>query len=960
MPPINIPDEILGDNNPGDLLGVLGILNSLKLPPFGRPKSGLADPIGESSGYFWSILPWSLPPDALKKPEALQKYAEWTDITKVTEVLQKEAPIRLALQNQPLWTSTADLIYCLASGEAFHTSSIFLGLPGARDWDPWPSPVPVGFVPGRASETLQSRLQSDTDHGIWSGSKAILLPPGTPHRNALMVAPLWERESGDIFPYLFDLRCRLLLILGSANADAERMLDHALRSGAGAAAFVAIAEPMAADFVSEILSQMPNGRGVDEAIFSAAKWAGAPYPIIVGTPFRLQTRRGKLGRFWIPRFDFSSYPGGETMHLETAPPGEEDFPAPESPASALPPPDVPAPPPPARDRPPGLPPVPPRKSDTVFIVPPAFEGFDPILRSPASRGLESTARDLSGAEPPPVERPNRFLQCQVRKAGAELETGAFLAGAEYSLRIRIGHPSLDWLQSRANVPFPQEELPPGLGKYTLTVVFLPVSRTDILKFGEGAAERQTIELREEGGNSTEANIPFVVPEEGDTFDRRVFVLYENRILQTGRLRGPVVRPGAEAPAEKIRFDIEAVVSAQFSRLGSKTRFGHTFFVNADEGSESRITSVSKPGVELLSPEGLPDKVKNLENLISGIAYEDKNSSGKLDENKDLLRTMIRLAQAGADLRDILNKNDRLTRGLPPGSAVQILTRIDGAKLPIEFFYDHRVPKKEAKLCPGAQTFLERGSCPEEHGRDVFCPSGFWGLNRVIERHAIPPEREPSPDFTLLSEPMENRDRLPLRTRALFGGTDKVDKSLGAAHGLALIKAQLRTTTGSEARQALDWQEWETAMKADTPRLLVLVVHTDVEDGEQTMEIGSDQWLSYYEIDRDHAGGEPPPGSILFLIGCQTNSPKIAYESLAEKFRRKGAAVVVSSNATLHARHAVPVVEKLLEELRVQTEGSAGTGFGTIMQNARRKLLAAGVPVVLCITAIGDADWLIKN
>ena len=369
--------------------------------------------------------------------------------------------------------------------------------------------------------------------------------------------------------------------------------------------------------------------------------------------------------------------------------------------------------------------------------------------------------------------------------------------------------------------------------------------------------------------------------------------------------------------------------------------------------------IAKGKVSLSAPEGIEKQLKKLNARVSKMAYDVNTFTGKLDENADLLEEMVKFARAGSDLRQVIELTAPSGTDFSILQPIQLVTKTLGEKIPLEFAYDYPAPKPQAPLCPGAIDYLKSNTkCPHEHTKEAICPSGFWGLNRIIERHEYS-RKEPAETPASGVEITATRRTIPIGDRALFAGTQVVDAALTRAKGLSLIKAQLDLLTENRCVQVASWEEWGSAVSNNAPDLLVLVVHTDYDDDydEQKMEIGVGKWLHYNSIETDVVSGGAENGPLVFLIGCETGHSDIEYMTLADKFKRAGAAIVISSGATIHSGHAVPVLERLVALLREKARQS-GLPFGHVMQTMRREMLSEGIPIILCITAYGDADWLL--
>ena len=90
----------------------------------------------------------------------------------------------------------------------------------------------------------------------------------------------------------------------------------------------------------------------------------------------------------------------------------------------------------------------------------------------------------------------------------------------------------------------------------------------------------------------------------------------------------------------------------------------------------------------------------------------------------------------------------------PLDRLEVLVEERSDLFPLELVYDLPAPAKDATLCPGWKTALREGTCSEEARGDgtgelhprTFCPSGFWGLSKVIERKVVG-EQELAPSQT---------------------------------------------------------------------------------------------------------------------------------------------------------------------------------------------------------------------
>ena len=111
-------------------------------------------------------------------------------------------------------------------------------------------------------------------------------------------------------------------------------------------------------------------------------------------------------------------------------------------------------------------------------------------------------------------------------------------------------------------------------------------------------------------------------------------------------------------------------------------------------------------------------------------------------------------------------------------------------------------------------------------------------------------------------------------------------------------------------------------------------------------------------------GEAPP--IVFLLGCDTASTAQQFSTHVGYFRRAGAAIIVSTVATVLGEHAVKVgtaiATKMLAAAKADHSDQAlnhsdeNYQFGEVLRDAKRQALLDSLPMALCVVAFGDADW----
>ena len=212
------------------------------------------------------------------------------------------------------------------------------------------------------------------------------------------------------------------------------------------------------------------------------------------------------------------------------------------------------------------------------------------------------------------------------------------------------------------------------------------------------------------------------------------------------------------------------------------------------------------------------------------------------------------------------------------------------------------------------------------------------------------------DFRLQPEPVRERSPLPLSSGSLLAASGRASEVKATAVDDLFEALRKR----GPATRASTWKEWSAGVGAASPSLLVLLPHHDQGPDEEVLEIGDSDRLESELVRADHVRRQPDgPFPILLLLGCETNLARIAFDNFVTRFRDKGAAVVVSTIATVLGRHASPAAARLVELLDEEAREEDST-FGEVMLRLRQKLVAEQTPMALGLTAYGDADWVLTK
>jgi hypothetical protein len=565
--------------------------------------------------------------------------------------------------------------------------------------------------------------------------------------------------------------------------------------------------------------------------------------------------------------------------------------------------------------------------------PPPPPGPTRRARAAPPRPVEMPAGD----EPPPEdagEAPARWLQAGVTVDGKEV-LNAFVAGAAHTVDVSIGRTG----SIRATQLFP----PTRAAELALVVRF--VHGTDV--------QQQPLWLpREAGAESTVASFQMTVPA-GEAEARALVAVYRGAtILQAATLRGPVVPDLAaeRAHAGRIELVVEGVqdvarpmpsaTAASFLTDGNST-------VVAGARTSALTIDVHELGAEARA---LVDRIQ---------AGADLLAHGE-DELERLMRDLaFHGRRLNASIADLLDEE------LRDAGRLQIVSTDPTAFLPLELVYDGPQPTDASPLCPTFRAALEAGNCsgcagggPDAAAADPpVCPLRFWGLSKVIERHASLSGDPIGATFAVRSERVDGRQRLRALTDAVVGSSARV-----APGDVSAVVSSAQAAFGHAVAVA-DWSAWKATVQERSPAILVAVPHHEL-DGRRdpavsALEMGH-ALLPAGGIEPAHVGsGGVLPGPIVVLLGCNTGLDDTPLDNFAGEFRRRGASIVVCTLGELIVEQASPATQALVAELAAAVHALDST-LGDALLRVRRALLAKNVVLGLLVVGHGDADWLLPT
>jgi hypothetical protein len=324
---------------------------------------------------------------------------------------------------------------------------------------------------------------------------------------------------------------------------------------------------------------------------------------------------------------------------------------------------------------------------------------------------------------------------------------------------------------------------------------------------------------------------------------------------------------------------------------------------------------------------------------------------------------VQLAQHGGWLRaflDVALEDPANNAKTAEEDYLQIVSTRPDAVVPLEFVYDFTVPENGAEVCKKWREGVKNGKCRNDCERKPgkwVCPMGFWGLKKVIERHAVTPSLAKDGNVLYLqSETSRQSEILYLGGPAVLGSSARVP-----SRKIDELKKLLAKRSGAQPKVAKDWDEWEALVKELHPALLMALPHTDGKSSDVTVEIGNKP-MKTITLRQTHVFPPPAEGRqapIVALIGCDVAGTADDYGNHVLVFRHRGAGIVIGTIATVFGEHAAEVAGKLVEGMLPETQGGP-LRLGELIRDVRRTALRDNLLMPLCLVAYGDADWILAR
>jgi hypothetical protein len=858
----------------------------------------------------------------------------WVDFN-----LYKTKPIRLCLDTEESTEPIMPWIVNQLQRKAVGAASVFFELTGVPH-SAWNWPVQIGVFPGPSGKNVIDRLHRFKTFHEYKVAHVYELSRNRPSCDILVLTESTPLALEQVLASSLDERARLVIITGGGDNEWTRTVEQlfALQSKVRATGLV-LAEVPSEKLIRELVDALSHNETLDVALTQALHRTKCEGLIALSKPLITRARLS------------------ESVHMlakRLLSVGRLPVEIPREASVKLNIPDT--------------------VSDAVTVGSHLESQGDQFAFDGESHEATGLVRLDEAVEPVLNQQEAKtaeahYLQAKVQRieGGSIVPTEhTFRANTRHLMTVRVGPNEMGWINPKNNQAFPDHLLPEEEDSWTLQVVLSEPNHIPTPLCG-------TIELPRHGASNA-ATFEFVPVPSVDPFNGRLMVLYRNRILQTAIVRGRIVADTSEECADdRIEIEVEAVVRPNFIDLGSRSHFDTVLAFNHTSQGEPHMVQVAGDHATLQGLGAIMPCIDALHVCLGDVA-KDKSSYDNLDsdESQKLLRF---LATNGRDLYDYLVKgqihNQQLWKKLrQKATHIQIINLHADSYFPAEFIYEFPVPTDNATLCLKGWKALTRDYQPNDNTQldecthDVspnpyICPLGFWGLSRVIERHTFPPQNreQVAGDWVIQAEPIASRNRLEVLTEGLLGISGNVDKET-PAESERLHKC-IQQALGKPVPFVKNWTDWVHTIKKETPSLIVALPHTEgkKEYGRTLyyLEIGNDL-LKTQAIDWTYVRAvEEARSPVVLLLGCDTVVARSSVDSIVGKFRLAGVPIVVGTIATVLGSHVSQVTQSFVKQLSAFGAGEPRS-FGEVVLQVRRRCVADGLVMALCVVAFGDADW----
>jgi len=335
---------------------------------------------------------------------------------------------------------------------------------------------------------------------------------------------------------------------------------------------------------------------------------------------------------------------------------------------------------------------------------------------------------------------------------------------------------------------------------------------------------------------------------------------------------------------------------------------------------------------------------------------------KLAEQPDLkdreaLEALRSIADFGSSLRQAVQTDGsgrRLDALQAPGP-IQLVTKSRNARFPIELLYDGPVPQK-ARLCTHAAELGDEPTlCSQGLKGTAICPAGFWGLNRVIERFAHDGDVQDvlGAPFALVAIPPERLAARPPPSTFLFGASELFKRAIGAGE----LETKL-ARGGRRIFEAPSWDDMPGTVRKNPPDLVLLLAHcapAESRIARPMLEIGG-LFAPPKRFESEHIRAKKSVlGPIVLLFACEAQKVGVVpFLGPVASLQHNGASIVVATSVAIYTNLTADVAAEFLDQIEEMSKRKSWT-FGQLMRAVRSEMFTRR-PMVLSLTAFGDADW----
>lgn len=524
---------------------------------------------------------------------------------------------------------------------------------------------------------------------------------------------------------------------------------------------------------------------------------------------------------------------------------------------------------------------------------------------------------------------------------------------EYSLSVFIGPKEKGTISS--NESFPEEKLPKK-DSNTLTIVFCEA-------LYKGAKTKPIPQIEKiklpKSGKSETCNFLFQTNIDR-IFEARITVLFQNRVLQTVRLKAPI-----EQVSEKnkdTKATLETVIVETFEDISKEKSFDAAFVVNHTNEGVPSITSNMGNKVGITQLPDIPKFIDKISEIITN--YTSKTpKSGNLS-NKTLEEFLVNLARQGQSLWDSIC--DSFPAELINASRIQVVEARCGNLFPAELMYTWPAPFEDAKLCSYYKDCLkgkmgEKKNCPTEvkKKKEVVCPLAFWGCSVAIERHSMGHNVNNGTAYEIGPVSSGNKNDTRSLSSTLLALSQKVNAGTLVPRPSKQLEKGLNELT-VDCHRIKNLDDWERVIKDYDPGILVLMVHSIFDRADlPAIQIEKSTTISSVDIEKYHMSNNSSVGPLVLLIGCSTAISEISFQSFVPRFIRKGASTVISTIAPIRGRYAAPSTAKLVEKIESELKEKGIATISDTFLKVKQILLAENQPIGLCLISNGDMSINLK-